>query len=154
MQPVATGSRPCSIARSLSVVGERWTLAIVREAFAGAHRFDDFRKRLGIARNVLSARLRLLVEHGVLERRAYQQAPQRFEYHLTPMGNDLYPVLVSLLRWGDHWLAGDTGPPLTLTHRPCGHDAEPTLTCGHCGDALRPQDVRAKLRVGRASKTG
>jgi DNA-binding HxlR family transcriptional regulator len=136
----------CSIARSLAVVGERWTLAIVREAFAGALRFDDFRKRLGIARNVLSARLRTLVEHGVLERRAYQQAPRRFEYHLTPMGRDLYPVLVSLLGWGDRWLAGDAGPPLSLTHRPCGHDAAPELCCGHCGEALRPDEVRAKLR--------
>jgi DNA-binding HxlR family transcriptional regulator len=151
MQPGANGPAACSIARALTVVGERWTLSIVREAFAGAHRFDDFRKRLGIARNILSARLRSLVEHGVLERRAYQQSPPRFEYRLTPMGNDLYPVLVSLLGWGDRWLAGDEGAPLTLTHRPCGHAAHPELTCGHCGDALRPEDVRAKLRLGVGS---
>ena len=151
MQPGVNGPAACSIARALTVVGERWTLAIAREAFAGAHRFDDFRKRLGIARNILSARLRSLVEHGVLERRAYQQSPPRFEYRLTPMGNDLYPVLVSLLGWGDRWLAGDDGAPLTLTHRPCGHAARPELTCGHCGDALRPEDVRAKLRLGVGS---
>jgi DNA-binding HxlR family transcriptional regulator len=153
MQPGANGPAACSIARALTVVGERWTLAIAREAFAGANRFDDFRKRLGIARNILSARLRSLVEHGVLERRAYQQSPPRFEYRLTPMGNDLYPVLVSLLGWGDRWLAGDEGAPLTLTHRPCGHAAEPELTCGHCGDALRPEDVRAKLRLGVGNVT-
>jgi DNA-binding HxlR family transcriptional regulator len=133
-------------------VGERWTLAIVHEAFAGARRFDDFRRRLGIARNVLSARLRMLVERGVLERSAYQQAPQRFEYRLTEMGEGLYPVLVSLLGWGDRWLAGAEGPPLTLTHRPCGHDATPELCCGHCGDALRPDAVRAKLRAPRLAR--
>jgi DNA-binding HxlR family transcriptional regulator len=126
---------------------------IVREAFAGARRFDDFRKRLGIARNVLSARLRALVEHGVLERHAYQDSPRRYEYRLTPMGEDLYPVLVSLLRWGDRWLAGDEGPPMTLSHRPCGHAAEPGLVCGHCGDTLRPQDVRAKLNATRFAET-
>jgi hypothetical protein len=69
------------------------------------------------------------------------------------MGDDLYPVLVSLLGWGDRWLAGDEGAPLTLTHRPCGHAAEPELTCGHCGDALRPEDVRAKLRLGVGNVT-
>ena len=145
----AGGEVACSIGRALGVVGERWTLGIVREAFAGARRFDDFRRRLGIARNVLSARLRMLVEHGLLERRAYQQAPLRFEYHLTPMGEDLYPVLLSLLRWGDRWLADDAGPPLTLTHRRCGREARPELTCAHCGDELRPREVRAKLRAGR-----
>ena len=143
---------PCSIGRALAIVGERWTLAIVREAFAGARRFDVFQQRLGIARNVLSARLRTLVENGVLERSAYQDAPRRFEYRLTAKGRDLYPVLVALLGWGDRWLAGTEGPPLTLTHRACGHDAQPELTCGHCGGALSPDGVRAKLPARRLSR--
>lgn len=148
----ATPDAPCSIARALAIVGERWSLQIVREAFAGARRFDDFQKRLGIARNVLSARLRTLVQHGVLERSPYQAAPKRFEYRLTAQGRDLYPVLVALLGWGDRWLAGDAGPPLTLSHRSCGHDAQPQLTCGHCGDNLEPEAVRAKLAAGWVSR--
>src|SRR5215207_8178729 len=110
----------CSVARTLEVVGEWWTMLIVRDAFFGVTRFDDFQRRLGIARNVLTARLDKLVEVGVLERVAYQERPRRYEYRLTAKGRDLWPVLNALREWGDRWTAGDDGPPLDLVHRACG----------------------------------
>src|SRR3712207_4660988 len=90
----------CSVARALEVVGERWTLLILRDAFLGVRRFDDFQRNLGIARNVLNARLQRLVEEGLLERRLYQQRPERYEYCLTEQGQDLWPALVALMQWG------------------------------------------------------
>ena len=125
----SVGGTHCSIARALSVVGERWTLLILREAFRGVRRFDDFRAQLGIARNVLATRLAGLVEHGVLERRPYGSGPVRHEYHLSEKGRDLYPVLLSLLAWGDRWMARGDRPPLTLIHRGCQHEVTPALTC-------------------------
>ena len=118
----------CSVARSLEVIGEWWTLLVVREAFNGVRRFDDFQGRLGIARNVLATRLQGLVDHGILERRLYQQRPERFEYRLTDKGRDLYPILISLMRWGDKYTAGDSGPPVRLTHE-CGHDPAAMPAC-------------------------
>jgi len=132
----------CSIARALDVLGEWWTLLVVREAFRGVRRFDGFVERLGIAPNILSARLRRLVDHGVLEERAYQDRPPRVEYRLTPKGRDLYPVIVALLGWGDRWYADD-GPPVVLIHASCEHRADPQLVCGHCGEKLDPRQIRA-----------
>src|SRR5687768_7420595 len=102
----------CSVARTLDVVGEWWTMLIIRDAFRGVRRFEDFQRSLGIARNVLTARLQRLVDEGVIERRPYQDNPLRHEYRLTAKGLDLYPVLVSLMQWGDRWKAGRAGPPL------------------------------------------
>lgn len=136
----------CSVARTLDVVGEWWTMLIIREAFLGVRRFDDIQERLGIARNVLSTRLQALVDRGILERRRYQGRPERFEYRLTEKGLDLYPILVAMMRWGDRWTAGADGPPLTLVHQPCGHETAPTLSCSECGVTLHPRDVRARAR--------
>src|SRR5512140_1508372 len=111
----------CSVARTLEVIGEWWSMLVVREAFNGVRRFDDFQAHLGIARNVLATRLQSLVEHGILERRLYQDRPERYEYRLTEKGRDLYPVLITMMRWGDKWEAGAEGPPVRLTHEPCGH---------------------------------
>src|SRR3954466_13822696 len=95
----------CSIARTLEVIGDRWTLLILRDAFRGVRRFDDLQRDLGIARNILTDRLQKLVDHGVLMRRLYQERPPRYEYRLTRMGYDLSPALVALMRWGDQYLA-------------------------------------------------
>lgn len=133
----------CSVARSLEVVGEWWTMLIIREAFNGVRRFEDFQSGLGIARNVLSDRLKKLVAAGVLERRLYTDRPTRYEYRLTEKGLDLYPTLVSLLKWGDRWAADKAGPPLLLRHRSCGHDIKAAVSCTACGESLHPRDVEA-----------
>ncbi|HTF35447.1 MAG TPA: helix-turn-helix domain-containing protein [Myxococcota bacterium] len=135
----------CSVARSLAVVGERWTLLILREAFAGLRRFEDLQAHLGIARNVLAARLQGLVDRGVFERISYQTSPERFEYRLTAKGLELYPVLVALMRWGDRWLDQGEGAPIVLVHKDCGQEALATLTCSHCGKPVDARTMRAVL---------
>jgi DNA-binding HxlR family transcriptional regulator len=132
----------CSVARTLDIVGERWTLLILRDAFNGVRRFDDFQQSLGVARNILTDRLLTLVAHGVLERRRYQEHPPRYEYRLTPKGLDLYPVLLSLLQWGDRYLAGEDGPPVEVVHAGCGGHAAAAVLCTSCGQPLAPRDTR------------
>jgi DNA-binding HxlR family transcriptional regulator len=136
----------CSIARSLEIVGERWTLLVLRDAFLGVRRFEDFQRSLGIARNVLTDRLGRLVDEGVLERRRYQERPERFEYRLTDKGIELWPVIVHLLKWGDRHYADDAGPPMVLAHRDCGGAVDERLDCARCGAALGPRDVVATPR--------
>jgi DNA-binding HxlR family transcriptional regulator len=132
----------CSIARTVAVLGERWTLVILREAFSRRRRFEDIQRDLGIARNILADRLQRLVAEGILERRAYQQRPERFEYRLTDKGRDLYPVLIALMQWGDRYTAGEAGPPVELIHEPCGEHTHPRLVCDHCGEPIDPRDIR------------
>lgn len=132
----------CSVARTLEVIGERWSLLILRDAFYGVRRFDDFQRDLGIARNVLTNRLGELVAHGVFARHEYQQHPPRFEYRLTAKGRDLLPIVLAMMRWGDRW-ATDDGPPVTLTHRTCGAVTDPLVTCSHCGEILELGSLRA-----------
>jgi DNA-binding HxlR family transcriptional regulator len=139
------GETSCSIARCLSVVGDRWTLLILREAFLGTRRFEDFQRHLGVTRHRLADRLRRLVENDVLDRVPYQYRPQRFEYRLTDKGRDLYPVIVALMRWGDRWMTGQEGPPVELVHRSCGHAMTPELMCPECGEALHLDDVQARM---------
>lgn len=135
----------CSIARSLELVGERWSLLIVRDALLGVRRFDDFQKSLGIARNVLADRLNGLVEDGILERVPYQERPERFEYRLTEKGADLLPAVIALMHWGDRYLAGEAGPPRIPEHRGCGGDVIEQFVCLRCGDVLAREDVAVRL---------
>jgi DNA-binding HxlR family transcriptional regulator len=123
----------CSIARTLDVVGEWWTLLILRDAFRGIRRFDDFQASLGLARSVLTARLKKLTDEGVLDRRQYTEHPPRYEYRLTEKGRALFPVITALLSWGDDWAAGPAGAPVQLVHAPCGQPMHPELTCPRCG---------------------
>jgi DNA-binding HxlR family transcriptional regulator len=141
MTAVASQPRECSIARALDIVGEKWALLAVREVFLGNRRFDEMIKRTGAPRDTLAARLRTLVASGILERRQYSEHPARHEYRLTEAGRDLYPVIVSLMRWGDKYLVGEDGPPLILEHR-CGHRLEAQLVCESCGDPVDPRDTR------------
>ncbi len=136
---------PCSIARTVDLLGDWWTPLVLREAFYGVRRFDDFQSSLRIGRNVLTQRLNRLVDEGVLERVPYQQRPLRHEYVLTDKGRDLYPVLLALLRWGDTWLAGDAGPPVVLHHTTCDHDIHAEVVCAACREPLYPRDVRVRL---------
>jgi DNA-binding HxlR family transcriptional regulator len=135
--------QPCSVARTVAVLGERWTLVILRAAFQGQRRFEDIQRGLGVARNILADRLQRLVSEGILERRRYQDRPPRYEYRLTEKGRDLYPVLVSLMQWGDRYTAGEAGPPVLLTHKACGHRTDPVLVCDHCGEPVEPREMRA-----------
>ena len=122
----------CSLARALEVVGERWSLLIVRDALLGLRRFEEFQDSLGIARNVLADRLGWLVTAGVLERVRYQQRPDRFEYRLTPMGHQLFVPVLALMQWGDEHLAGSAGPPRVAQHRGCGGNLRAGQICQRC----------------------
>jgi DNA-binding HxlR family transcriptional regulator len=134
-------NQPCSIARSLSVVGDRWTLLVLRECFLGVRRFEEFQEHLGMARHRLADRLGRLVEEGVLRKEPYQEKPLRHEYRLTDKGKDLYPVLLSLVRWGDCWMDQGKGPPVVYRHNTCGHMTTPVLACSECGETLIARDV-------------
>ncbi len=143
----------CSVARSLEILGEWWTLAILRDAFFGVRRFDDLIADLGISRGVLADRLTTLVDHEILERHRYQERPDRYEYRLTDKGRDLFDVVVALMGWGDRWLSAEAGgPPVVLRHRTCGHDIAGPRRCGHCGKPVDARDVA--IVAGPGSKPG
>jgi len=133
----------CSIAKSLEVVGERWSLLIVRDVMNGNRRFGGIQRSLGVARNVLSARLQRLVDEGILERRPYQEGPTRYEYFLTEKGLDLWPALIALLHWGDRYSAGPEGPPVLVVHKDCGGEVSERGICERCGELLTAHDARA-----------
>lgn len=134
---------PCSIAATLDVVGDRWTLLILRDLFRGVHRFSELQGDLGIARNLLADRLARLVDHGLVERVPYQERPVRHEYRLTRKGADLSPALISLMAWGDRWYA-DAGPPVELVHDRCGTPIEREPRCPACDEAVAPHHIRSR----------
>jgi DNA-binding HxlR family transcriptional regulator len=131
----------CSIAQSLEIVGEWWTLLIVRDLLMGVTRFDALQERLGISRNVLTERLRTLEDAGVVERHPYQQRPARFDYRLTEKGRDLWTVVNAMREWGDRW-AAPQGPPVEMVHRRCGHVTSVVPACSACGETLQYRDLR------------
>lgn len=134
--------RNCSVARTLSILGDRWTFLILREAFFGVGRFDELRRNLGIARNILANRLQNLVANGIFRRRRYQSNPPRYEYQFTKKGVDLCGSNLAMIRWGDRWLASKDGPPLLLVHKTCGNRFTPLVLCSNCGDVIRAREVR------------
>jgi DNA-binding HxlR family transcriptional regulator len=149
MKRTSFSGMSCSIAQTLEVVGEWWTLLILRDSLLGVTRFDEWQRRLGIARNVLSARLDVLVAEGILERRQYQAHPPRDEYVLTRKGSDLAPVLDAMRVWGDRYTAPD-GPPALLVHDDCGEVTTPVAHCARCGDRLRRGHVHLEAGPGSA----
>ena len=136
----------CSIHRSLDIVGERWTLLVLREAFYGVRRFEDFVRALGCARDVLSTRLRTLVDEGILQRQPYREPGRRarYEYRLTEKGLELFPALLALLQWGDRWTADPSGPAVELVHRDCGERLTMTMGCAGGHTPLTVRDVAAR----------
>jgi DNA-binding HxlR family transcriptional regulator len=136
MQLTSLAEWNCSVAKTLDVVGEWWTLLILRDAFDGKRRFDDFHASLGMARSVLTARLKKLTDSGVLERSRYSEHPPRYEYRLTEKGEALFPVIAALIRWGDEWAPSAAGPPVVFVHESCGRITQPALTCPHCGGGV------------------
>ena len=143
MQRTTFGDMNCSVAQCLDVVGEWWSLLILRDAFLGVTRFDHFQARLGIARNILTQRLNRLVDNAVLKRVPYENHPPRSEYRLTPKGRDLWHVMAAMRQWGDRW-AAPTGPPLRVKHKGCGRIVEVTPVCSSCGKRL---DVHALTAI-------
>ncbi len=134
----------CSIARTVSVIGDRWTLLILRDCFLQIRRFDDFERRLGITRHILADRLKKLVEEGVLAKLPYQDRPPRYEYRLTDKGRALHPVMMSLVHWGDTHMAGVAGRPLLHRHTTCGCDFDPVMTCSACGETVAAREVQVR----------
>lgn len=137
----------CSIARTIDLIGEWWTPLILRDLFQGHSRFEDIRRNLGIASNVLSVRLERLLEHDIVARRQYQDAPPRFEYLLTEKGRDLFPILATLSAFGDRWLAADGEPEAPFIHD-CGQPAAAVATCAHCGGELTADRVHTPPEPG------
>jgi DNA-binding HxlR family transcriptional regulator len=131
----------CSVARTLDVLGERWTPLIVRDILLGVRRFDAMQRNLGISRKVLAERLSDLVEHGVIERVPYQDHPPRYDYMLTEKGLDLAYVLLAMMAWGDRWASGEAGPPMVLRHEACGATVHAVPACSGCGETLLAGEV-------------
>jgi len=143
------GDRVCSVARALEILGDRWIFLIIREAFFGIKTYEGFQQNLRIATNILSNRLKTLVHNGIFERIKNPDDGRRFIYKLTEKGLDLYPITLSLMNWGDRWLADEEGPPLSIFHSTCGHRLEQVMNCSYCGEAIHARDVTYKERLNK-----
>ncbi|MGC2653052.1 MAG: helix-turn-helix domain-containing protein [Mycobacterium sp.] len=152
MRRTAFDGWPCSIARTVDVVGDGWTALVLRETFYGTTRFDDIQQALGIARTTLTDRLGRLVDLGLLEKSAYQSRPARYDYLLTDKGSDFFGVLAVMSRWGDKWLADEAGVPIVLQHTACGHDTHADVVCHECRQPLQAQDVTPRPGPGYPSR--
>ena len=151
VRPDAGTALETLVGELVTILGDRWTPQVLAAFFVGAHRYEEIRRQTHIATNLLANRLRLLTDHGLLERRPGRELPHRHEYALTPKGLDVYGVILTLLKWGDHYLATRDGPPLLLLHRPCGQSLDPLVVCDCCGVELDPHEVdfrrpRSRLR--------
>lgn len=144
----------CSLARGLDLIGDWWSPLIVRDLFLTVARFDDLVEDLGISRNLLTRRLKLLISNGIVERRAYRRRPLRYEYGLTEAGRDLVPAILALTAWGDRWARPKEGSPILFVHKACGHRFEPRVTCSCCGEAISSETVKAVAGPGGAAKKG
>jgi DNA-binding HxlR family transcriptional regulator len=134
---------PCPLARTADLIGDGWTLLIMREACLGTRRFEEFQRTLGTGRNILTQRLNMLVDEGLLTRVLYQERPARHEYRLTDKGRDVYPVLAAMAAFGDKWLLHDERP-VVLHHTTCDHDMHAVVTCSECAEPLDIRSVRAR----------
>ncbi len=143
---------PCSIARTVDLLGDWWTPLVMREAFYGVTRFEDWQRNLGIGRNVLTERLKRLVAEQMLDRQPYQSNPERFEYRLTEKGRDFFGVLMAMVRWGDRWLDGERGAPVRVRHLTCGQLTHAEVVCARCGEPLRHGEVQGELGPGFPAK--
>jgi DNA-binding HxlR family transcriptional regulator len=138
----------CAIAATLEIIGDPWTLLVIRDAFRGVRRFEQWQERLGVARNVLAARLKSLVAHGILEPRVYSERPLRHEYVLTARGKELNWVLLSLFDWGSRNLYQDADAGVSFRHKPCGNTLKTKLVCSDCGQPIEPRDLEMVLSEG------
>lgn len=145
----------CAIARSSGVVGERWVWVLMRQAFNGARKFEDYQRGVGLARNVLVDKLKMLVDQGILERRRYSAHTQRelYEYRLTAKGLELFPIYAALMDWGNRW-TGLTAPPIELLHKPCGERVTARVVCSNCGEDLDAHDTVPAVGPGLMAHRG
>ena len=134
-----------SVERTVAVVGDRWAFLILREAFFGVRRFNQMQRDLGISRNILAARLQMLVEAKIMKRHRYRRDPDFYEYRLTERGLALYPAILAFSRWGDQYLSGDGKPPLLLRHKPCGELADPRMVCSSCGKDIHAREIEVEI---------
>jgi len=141
-------NEPCSVARTLSVIGDRWTLLVLRDCFMGVRRFEQFEANLGLTRHVLADRLKKLVEADVLKKTPYGEAPVRQEYRLTEKGFDLYPVIMSIVHWGDKHMADERGAPIVHRHKNCGKQMFAQMVCSDCGEELDAREVTVDIGPG------
>ena len=148
MKRTDTSGWPCNIARSANVLADLWNVLLIRQACLGTRRYDDFQRALGIGRNILTMRLRGLVDEGILERVEYQANPARREYRLTDKGRDAYAVLAAMAAWGERWLAGPAGSPIDLHHTRCDRDMHAVVVCSECREPLDVREVLARPGVG------
>lgn len=139
----------CSLARSLDMVGEWWTLLIIRDLFYGINTFDLLCQDLGIARNILSNRLKKLVDRGLIEKQCDEKGSRKKSYRLTRKGKDVFPIIMALVAWGDQWEAPQ-GPPIVFKHQPDGHVVRPLVICAHCGEPLKGKDIQPQKGPGAA----
>jgi DNA-binding HxlR family transcriptional regulator len=135
----------CTIARSVDAIGDPWTIMIIKELFLGQRRFDDIQMYTGMSPHLLSVRMRKLEKHGIVQRRAYQERPTRYEYRLTEKGIDLWPILVAFKDWSARWSKWPLGEPLRLRHKACGHITALRVVCSHCGEPINARDVRQEM---------
>lgn len=143
----------CSVANALDLIGEGWTILILREAFFGSRRFEDFQKHLGIARNILTVRLKKLCDNGILERKPVKEGAKRHEYRLTPMGRDLYPTLIALTQWGDRWLQSSQGAPVKFIERATGKEIADVSIVTREGRELDARDLALVPGPGATDET-
>jgi len=148
MQRSSFSEMPCSVARALDIIGEWWTLLILRDVFYGVRRFEALRTHLGVSRKVLTSRLERLVKEGVLKKALYQAQPSRYEYRLTKKGLDLLPVLLAIMNWGDRWMSEQGMPPVVFVHKDCGEEMTPKVVCSCCGGDLNARNVYPKAGPG------
>jgi DNA-binding HxlR family transcriptional regulator len=144
MKRTDTSRWPCTIARSVNILGDHWNLLLIRQACRGTRRFDDFQVALGVGRNILARRLDRLVVDGLFIRVEYQSHPPRYEYRLTDQGREVYPILAAMAAWGERWLTGPEGTPLVLHHTTCDHDMHAVVACSECAQPIDVRDIRGR----------
>lgn len=152
MRRTSFANWPCPIAQTVDLLGDWWTPLVLREAFYGINRFDEFQSALGIARNTLTERLNRLVTEGLMEKVPYHHEPVRYEYVLTDKGKDFFPVLAAIAAWGDRWIYADGAVPIKMHHRTCDHDVRAEVVCSDCGERLAADDVRFRMGPGYPAK--
>jgi len=150
--PYRAYEQQCSVASALELLGERWTLLIMRDVLLGSRHFNQLKRSLGVAPNILSDRLDTLVGHGLLERRADAEHPDSPTYHPTQAGIDVNPVLMTLMEWGDKHATPAGGPPRISVHTTCGHDAHAKLHCSHCGEEVLPRESAVRPGPGASER--